>query len=272
MRAVILVSVIVLICATSNARGKGRVPEIEGHRGESHDAPENTMASFNLAWQRDDDAAELDVHLTRDGKLIVSHDPDTHRLADTKLVIKDTPAEELRKLDVGKWKGPQFAGEKLPMLDEVLATIPPGKRLFIEVKVGPEAVPELVRCLERAAKSPAQTVIIAFDINTVREAKKQLPKLKVYWLADLKQDKQTKAWGPGVQELIAKAKGAGVDGIDVSAKEPVNAAFVKAVHDAGLECYVWTVDDPARARDLANAGVDGITTNRAAWLREQLQQ
>ena len=116
-----------------------RHPEIVGHRGESYDAPENTMASFNLAWERNDDVVETDVHLTKDKKLIISHDYDTFRVTGgprhggIKKVIVDTPADELRKLDVGKWKSPAYAGQKMPFLDELLATIPdkPGKRVFI---------------------------------------------------------------------------------------------------------------------------------------------
>lgn len=248
----------------------GRLPELTAHRGESHDAPENTLAAFNLAWQRGAAAVELDVHLTRDGKLIVSHDPDTKRAGGANLVIKDHTADELRRLDVGAWKDPQYAGERMPLLDEVLSTIPPGRRLFIEVKVGPEAVPELAACLARAGRPAAQTVVIGFGVDTVREAKRRLPHLKVYWLAAQKQDGGTKRWSPTGAELIATAKAAGVDGLDVAAKEPVDAAFVTAAKAAGLEVYVWTVDDPATARAMAASGVDGITTNRAAWMREQL--
>jgi len=152
----------------------------------------------------------------------------------------------------------------------VLASIPPGKRLFIEVKIGPEAIPELVRCLERAKKSPEQTVVIAFNIETAKAAKKALPQIKVYWLANQKQDKQTKAWKPSFESLVSKTKAAGVDGLDFGNNPTFTEANVKAVHDAGLEMYVWTVDDPERAKQLAQWGVQGITTNRAAWLREQV--
>src|SRR4051812_6064313 len=130
-------ALVILIVSLSMAKP----PEFVAHRGESHDAPENTLASYKLAWERGDDAAETDIHLTKDGKLIVSHDPDTGRLSagKTKLVIKEHTADDLRKLDMGSFKGPSFADQKLPLLDELLAIIPPGKRLFIEVKIGPEA-------------------------------------------------------------------------------------------------------------------------------------
>jgi glycerophosphoryl diester phosphodiesterase len=61
-----------------------------------------------------------------------------------------------------------------------------------------------------------------------------------------------------------------LDGIDVGASGPVNDAFTRKVHEAGLKLYIWTVDSPAKARRLIAAGVDGITTNRPGWLRNQL--
>lgn len=286
-------SVVLLLCVTamaipSNDAAAAAEPaaaapstrpavELVAHRGESHDAPENTMAAFRLAWERGDDALELDVRLTRDGRLICVHDADTQRTAGVKLIVKDQDADALRALDVGRWKSAAFAGERMPLLDEALAGVPaptparPRPRVFVEVKVGPEAVPELVRCVERAGRPAGQVVVIAFDHATAREAKRRLPAHKVYWLARQKQDEQTKEWKPPVEELIAKARSAGVDGLDVDYRGPVDAAYVKQVHDAGLELHVWTVDDPAKARRLIEAGVDSVTTNRAAWMREQLR-
>ena len=246
--------------------------ELEAHRGESYLAPENTMAAFNLAWANDDDAAELDIHLTKDGQLIVCHDYDTLRTGGEKLVIKDHSAEELRKLDAGKFKGTQFAGQQLPLLSEVLASIPQGKRLFIEIKCGPEAVPELARLVKSSGKKNEQLVVISFHADALEAAKKRLPQLKMYYLSGFKQDKQTKKWTPTIDELIATAKRIGADGLDLAAKEPVDADAVKNVKAAGLEFYAWTVDEPPLAKKLIDYGVDGITTNRAAWLKKQTQR
>jgi len=246
--------------------------ELQAHRGESHDAPENTMASFNLAWQRNDDAAELDIHLTSDGKLIVCHDDNTERTSGKRaaLALKEHTIDELRRIDVGFWKDAKFAGEKMPTLDEVLASIPNGKRLFIEIKCGPEAVPALVHAIERAGKRPEQTVIISFNADALAEAKKRLRNLKCYYLSGFKQDKQTKEWSPSIEKIIAIAKKIGADGVDVQSKPPLDAECVKRAKNTGLEIYAWTVDDPDEARRLIEYGVDGITTNRAAWMREQL--
>src|SRR5688572_19132601 len=129
-------SMLCLLLAAPLAMAKP--PAVVAHRGESHEAPENTMAAYKLAWERGVHA-ETDVHLTKDGKLIICHDADTARLAagKTKLIIKDHTADELRKLDVGSFKGPSYAGERMPLLDELLPTIPAGCKLLIEVKIGP---------------------------------------------------------------------------------------------------------------------------------------
>ena len=108
-------------------------PLLIAHRGESFDAPENTMASFALAWQRGDDAIELDVHLTADKQLIVSHDPDTQRAAGVKRIIRDELFAVLQTIDVGR-------GERMPTLEQVLRAMALGKQAFVEIKVGPEAV------------------------------------------------------------------------------------------------------------------------------------
>src|SRR4051794_39520594 len=122
-------------------------PLLIAHRGESFDAPENTMASFALAWQRNDDAIELDVHLTADKHLIVCHDADTQRRAGVKHIIRDEPLAVLQTLDVGN-------GEKMPTLEQVLRAMPTGKQAFVEIKVGPEAIEPLGKVLERVNRAP----------------------------------------------------------------------------------------------------------------------
>jgi glycerophosphoryl diester phosphodiesterase len=247
--------------------------EFTSHRGESADAPENTLAAFKLGWERNVDAVELDVHLSKDGKLVIIHDADTQRTAGQKLIVKDHTAAELAKLDVGSWKNPQYAAERIATLDQAIALVPPGKkRLFIEVKVGPESVPELVRVIKASNKPAEQLVVISFKIETCIAAKKALPNHKVYWIVSPKQNKDTKAWNPTHDELIAKAKAAGLDGLDLSYKFPIDAGFVQRVREAGLELYCWTCDDPAAARELIAAGVNGITSNKAAWLSGELKK
>lgn len=249
--------------------GSGFAVEIIGHRGAAADAPENTLTSFKLGYEQKADADELDIHLSKDGRIVVIHDGTTRRTAGVTNRVARTAFADLRHLEVGKWgpwKDKRFS-EKIPSLEEVLPLIPRGKRLFIEIKCGPEVLPELERVLRHGHKKPGQTVLIGFNYETMRQAKARFPKLQVFWLASA--NKATKQYPP-VEELIQKARAAKLDGLDLAWGFPIDAAFVQKVHQAGLKLYTWTVDDPAVARKEAAAGVDGITTNRPGWLRQQL--
>lgn len=259
------------------ANSENHKTEFVGHRGESHDAPENTLSAIKLAWERKDDGSEFDIHLTKDGKLIVIHDYDTLRVTGgkdgggTKLVVKDSTVDELRKLDAGSFKDPKFAGEKLPLFTEMLGTVPkePGHRLFIEIKVGPECVDEFVRDIKAADVPMKQTACISFQLDSCREVKKRLLDMQVYYLADNKVNKTT-GKAPTLEELISDAKAANLDGLDLSQKFPIDRVFVEKIHNAGLQLYTWTIDDPEVAKKYVEWSVDGITSNRAAWLREQV--
>ncbi|MEW6306614.1 MAG: glycerophosphodiester phosphodiesterase family protein, partial [Verrucomicrobiota bacterium] len=103
--------------------------EIIAHRGASYDAPENTMASVKLGWKQKADGVEIDIWLTKDGKIILLHDENTKRTTGVDKKVHEQTFDELRRQDAGSWKDPKFKGEKLPTLDEVLKTVPKGKRL-----------------------------------------------------------------------------------------------------------------------------------------------
>lgn len=263
-----LVTAVTLALSMPAAADPPRV-EIIAHRGASHDAPENTVAAIKLAWQQGADGSEFDVYLSRDGKVVVIHDATTKRTTGADKKVVETPLSELRTLDAGRWKGPAFAGEKIPTLDEMLATVQAGKKVFVEVKCGPEVVPELDKMLTASGLKPDQTPVIAFNANVVAELKKVRPDVPAYWLVDLER-KNMKP--PAVADLIAKAKEIKADGLDLSAKPTLDKAYADAIKVAGLKLYVWTVNDPAVAKRMVEVGVDGITTDRPAWLREQLSK
>jgi len=251
------------------AAADNRPVEIVGHRGASHDAPENTVAAVKLAWEQRADAAEFDVYLTKDKKVVVIHDKDTKRTAGglNKVVAESTLAE-LRTLDVGTWKGEKYAGERIPTLAEVLATVPAGKRVFIEVKPGPEVVPEVLDAMKASGLPPERTPVISFHAGVIEAVKKARPELPAYWIVSLNPPKDKAP--PTAAEVVAKAKEIRADGLDLSASPALDAEYARVVRAAGLKLYVWTVNDIAVARRMVGLGVDGITTDRPGWLREQL--
>jgi glycerophosphoryl diester phosphodiesterase len=244
--------------------------EIIAHRGFSARAPENTLAAFELAWKSGSDACELDVYLTADGKTAVIHDKDTKRTAGVTLDVAASKQVELTALDAGSWKGQEWAGEKIPTLEQALATLPKGKqRFFIEVKCGAEIVPELKRILEPMKDRAAQLAIIAFKRDAAAESKKAMPWIKVYRLASGK----TKDKKPtDLTKLIADTKADKLDGLDLGATDfPWDEAMVKQIRDAGFGVYVWTVNKPADVQRFAKLGVDGITTDDPVMAAEALR-
>jgi len=246
--------------------------EIVAHRGASQDAPENTLAAVRLGFEQGADAVEIDVHLSKDGHIVVMHDDNTKSTAGVDRKVADQTLDELRRLDVGgfgPWAGRGFS-EAVPTLDEVLALVPEGKRLFIEVKCGPEILPVLEQSLARSRLSPSQTPIISFKFPVVEGAKRLFPDRQAFWLHGYQGDKKT-GDHPRIEDLVRKAKEARLDGLNLNYQFPLDAAAVRGIQDEGLKCYVWTVDDTAMARELAAAGVDGITTNRPGGLRRDLE-
>jgi glycerophosphoryl diester phosphodiesterase len=250
--------------------------EIIGHRGASFDAPENSLSSMKLAWKQNADGIETDIHLSKDGKMVVMHDADTKRTGDRAKKIAECNWSALKDIDIGKWKGEQWKGETIPTLDSFFETIPSEGCIFTEIKVHDTAIlVELEKAMNKAmtysGKKPKQLRLITFHYDMAQAAKEKFPKHPVYWLSDWKKDKTTGA-EPNIDDLIQKAKAAKLDGLDLNFHAPIDKAFVKKVHGAGLKLYTWTVDDPEVARAEAKAGVDGITTNRPQFLRDELKK
>src|SRR5690606_10663178 len=118
-----------------------------GHRGAAGYAPENTMASFLKAVEFQTPMIECDVHETRDGVLAVIHDQTLARTTDGEGYVEDFTWSELQKLDAGSWFGPEFQGERIPRIEEVLEIIGPKALIDIEIKPGRSLYPDIMRKL-----------------------------------------------------------------------------------------------------------------------------
>lgn len=200
---------------------------------------------------------------------MVIHDASTKRTAGMDLKVAETPASALRRLDVGRFKGAAFAGECIPLLEEVLNTLPPQRKLFVELKSGKEIVPLLHHVLTKRHES-TPIVIVGFDVKILVRIKACMPATPTYWLRRTIQDRWSKTWLPYGTKLIQVAREKGLDGLGVH-YAGVTQRFVEAVKAAGLKLYVWTVNDPEEAYRLAAFHVDGIITDRPGWIREQLR-
>ncbi len=251
-----------------------RAVDIIGHRGASFDAPENTVASVSLAFEQGAEASEIDIYLTKDKRIIALHDKTTKKTTGVEWKPADRTLAELSTLDAGSWKSPKYAGERIPTLEAVLDCLPPGKCLVIEIKSGPEILPHLQAVLEACPKSPSQVAIIAFNWENITGSKQRMPKIPCYWLYGTTPnvDKKTGKISDRPDELLARCKAAGLDGLDLKYDSAITPDFMAKMKAAGLELIVWTINDPAVARRLADLGVAGITTDRPAWLREQMKK
>lgn len=266
------VAIPISICAVMFFPSIAYSQKIVAHRGASQDAPENTLASFRLAWEQGADAIEGDFYLTKDQQIVCLHDANTKRTAGVEQVVSTSSLVELRRLDVGRWKDARFQGETIPTLAEVLQTVSAGKQIFIEIKCGPEIVSFLAPVLKESGLRPEQTVVISFNEQVIAATRKQIPDIKAYWLVGLRQNKETNAFEPTIDVILKKAVELQATGIDIQAnRDVVNANFIKRLRDEKLEVHTWTVNDVAIARHFQTLGVDSITTDRPAGLRAELR-
>jgi glycerophosphoryl diester phosphodiesterase len=175
----------VLAFTVLSAAGDG-IPKLIAHRGASEDAPENTLAAFRLAWRQGADGIEADFLLSRDGEVVCIHDRTTKRTANKTLTVADSTLAELRTLDFGAWKSPDFKGEKIPTLAEVLDEIPPGKWFFLEIKDSPEIVVPIAAILSRKRHDREKLVLISFDKSVVKACRETMPEYKACLISSLK--------------------------------------------------------------------------------------
>lgn len=245
------------------------------HRGASGVAPENTLAAVRAAAGTGADMVEVDVQRSADGVLVIMHDTTLERTTDAEEVfpdredydLADFTFDELRQLDAGSWFDEAFAGEQIPTLDEVIAALPGGAGLLLEVK-SPELYPGLAADVAEAlagwpgyvrAHPRAQRLVVqSFDWDFMREYHELQPGVAVGLLGG----------PPSDAELVELA--AWADQINPS-HTTVDAEVIDRIHELGMSVNVYTVNDPQRMRELVELGVDGIITNYPAVLSKVLR-
>ena len=142
---------------------------------------------------------------------------------------------------------------------------------LIEVKVGLTALPRLAAVLASTALPRSQIVVMEFDLETVIAMRSVFPDIEVLWLNDFPLLSPPWKKRQALQENIETAKQHSFDGINVQNIPQLDAGVIADCGGQGLNCYCWTVDEPARAARLFKDGVNGIATNRPGWMREQLE-
>lgn len=238
----------------------GTPPRVIAHRGLALHAPENTLDAFQAALENGADILETDVHASTDGVAVICHDDDLSRIAGVRLSVEQLPWARLRELTL-------VGGGTLTTLETALACFP-NARFNIDIKTDAALAPT-IRVIRKAAAEP-RVLVTSFQQRRRRRAVRALP------------GAATSASTPGVvlcligvwlrlAPLVRLALRA-VDAVQVprrrGAVRVVSPVFVRAVHGAGKEVHVWTVDDPDEMRELLAIGVDGIVTDRCDLLRD----
>ncbi|OFX84201.1 MAG: hypothetical protein A2W99_00295 [Bacteroidetes bacterium GWF2_33_16] len=243
---------------------------IIAHRGESFDAPENTLSSINRAWNNGIDAVEIDVRLTKDNRVVVIHDPHTFRVARKLKWIRNSTLLDLKKVDVGKFKNNKYKGEKIPELSEVLRTVPVGKKIIIEIKSSSKIIPFINLAIVNSGLQADQIEIISFNLKTLIKAKKQMPNISFLWILELDYFWISKILTPSFETIISTAIQNELNGLNLFAGTLLNAEIIKRIKSANLRLYAWTVNNPEKAKKLLGFGVDAIITDRAKWMKNKL--
>ena len=236
------------------------------HRGASGHAPENTVAAFLLAAEMGAHGIELDVHLSADGEAVVIHNDTVDATTDGTGRVSQLTLSELKSLDAGSWFAPEFAGERIPTLQEVFDAV--GRRLLINIEIKVELgyhpreqEAEAVRLIEDS-QMVDRVIISSFTPSSLRRVRKMNPSIPL----GLLYSKQETTWFPRVMRWLAVPFDALHPGFRM-----VDARYMRRARQRGRQVNVWTVneaDDMRRMRDLS---VDGIITNYPDVLSAVLQ-
>ena len=234
------------------ARAEG--PMIIAHRGGSLEAPENTLAAFRHAISVGAKYVELDVQMSSDGEMVVIHDDTLDRTTNGRGPVGAWTFEELRRLDAGSHFGPQFTGEKIPLLREVLDLCVAGIGVVIELK-SPHLYPGLVENTasllgEFWVESAKNFWCISFDHDAIRRMRALDEAVPLGYLYEPHEqqfvypDDTVQAYCPYYRTALA------------------HPDQVARAHELGKLVFVYTVDEEDDVRRLTAAGVDGMVTDR----------
>ena len=241
------------------------------HRGESKDAPENTLPAYRTAVERGF-GFECDIYLSKDRRLFTFHDPNLTRTTAGANTNRCTDVDwegTVSKVNVGgwgKWKGSKFDPTRPALFSEVLALARDGRFVYVEVKGNnPAWVPYIKAEVAKARNvNPGNVLFISFGDKVCAELKREMPEYRTYFL--------TGAGKHTAEALVGKLRDMGVDGVDISFNpEVITAEYVRTVKDAGFSFHVWTVDDLEKAKRAFAVGADTLTTNCAKKLLDEYE-
>jgi len=234
------------------ARRENRSFTVIGHRGASGYAPENTMASFLKAVECGVPMIECDVHETKDGVVAVIHDPDVARTTDGQGAVSDLTWSELRKLDAGSWFKPEFAGQKIPRIEEVFEILGPKVLIDIEVKAGASLYPNIVKKLAALIRNydlADRVMISSFHAEYLREARELLPESEITLI-------YSKPRPAAVQEAVREGWHSLHPRWDQTTPQ-----LIAEAHAHGILVRPWNFNQDEQMRTYLQMDIDGISSD-----------
>ena len=229
---------------------------ITAHRGSSINAPENTLAAIELAIEEGADYVEFDVRQTANGKLVLVHDRDFRRLGGPATPIWNMTFDEVQAVDVGRWFGPDFAGERVPTLHDVIDQVGDRATLYVEIKPGPDPLGLTEAIVDRLTERDAldNSLLAALDRRLLDHARDRQPDLRTALF---------------VHTVIGQTDYSTLDAVGFRAAT-LNRAQIRQSHQQDFEVHVWTVNDPNEMARFIDLGVNNIITDRSDLLAELL--
>ena len=229
------------------------------HRGASSYAPENTLAAFDLALQMGVRHIELDVDVTSDGHIVVIHDDTVDRTTDGSGPVTGHTLAAVRGFDAGSRFGAQFAGERIPTFDEVLARYKGRLHIHTEIKGRSPSLSQRTADLIRRHGMEAQVTITSFQNVRLEEMLACAPELPRGWLVREVSD-----------AIIAQAHAMHVTQLCPRA-DAVTPELIRRLHAEGFVARAWGVTTEELMRQVVQAGADGMTVNFPDKLIEYLK-
>ncbi|MBN1122871.1 MAG: glycerophosphodiester phosphodiesterase [Anaerolineae bacterium] len=234
-------------------------PYLIAHRGAAGLAPENTLAAVRLGLDHGAECVEVDIQQTKDGRLIVLHDATVDRTTNSSGAAADLTWDTIRLLDAGSWFSRAFAGESVPLLDQVLDLVEPTEAtLVIEVKEperSPGIVENLINSLHRY-NAVQRVMIISFDHEWLVEFNHTVPDVATGMVFTWPRGKKA-----GEHTVLFDYRWTGV---------LIDPTLVRRVHRQGRQIGVWTVDHVWQMKLMRWLGVDAVTSNRPDIWRDSL--
>ncbi|WP_254178643.1 glycerophosphodiester phosphodiesterase [Cytobacillus oceanisediminis] len=221
------------------------------HRGASALAPENTLASFEKAIELGFDYIELDVRLSKDKQLVVIHDANVMRTTDGEGLIEDLTVKEIKKLDAGSWFSPAYAGERIPLLNEVLKEVSGKTGIIIEMK-SPENQPgmtEILANMLNSFKPDNEIKVQSFHINEIKKFHQLAPEIPAGLLLSKHLD---------LFHLASYREFASFLSVHHLL---LSKSFINQAELFGYEIYSWTISKQYQFADMQRLGVHGIISD-----------